>query len=59
MYLSFVGGAAGVRGSSGALSLGSEEGAARSSNFFLPLHRGGSPPRELARKLMPVHVRGK
>ena len=48
-----------MRGSSGALSLGSEEGAARSSNFFLPLHQGGSPPRELARKLMPVHVRGK
>ena len=54
-----MGGAAGVRGSSGALSLGSEEGAARSSNFFSSPTPGGSPPRELARKLMPVHVRGK
>ena len=36
-----------MRGSSGALSLGSEEGAARSSNFFLPLHQGGPHPGSL------------
>ena len=36
-----------MRGSSGALSLGSEEGAARSSNVFLPLHQGGPHPESL------------